>query len=44
MRDCRSGDISFPGEGHHYVICTIDAHGVEFDLPPPRTCFRRAKA
>ncbi|MBS0441573.1 MAG: endonuclease/exonuclease/phosphatase family protein [Proteobacteria bacterium] len=32
MRDCRSGDISFPGEGHHYLICTINAHGVEFDL------------
>lgn len=32
MRDCRSGDISFPGEGHHYVLCTISAHGVEFDL------------
>ena len=32
MRDCRSGDISFPGEGHHYVMCTITAHGVEFDL------------
>ncbi|MFT3956247.1 MAG: endonuclease/exonuclease/phosphatase family protein [Piscinibacter sp.] len=32
MRDCRSGDISFPGEGHHYVLCTITAHGVEFDL------------
>ncbi len=32
MRDCRSGDISFPGEGHHYVVCTITAHGVEFDF------------
>ncbi|MFT3666222.1 endonuclease/exonuclease/phosphatase family protein [Piscinibacter sp.] len=32
MRDCRAGDISFPGEGHHYVVCTITAHGVEFDL------------
>lgn len=32
MRDCRSGDISFPGEGHHYVLCTITAHGVEFDF------------
>lgn len=32
MQDCQSGDISFPGEGHHYVRCTITAHGVSFDL------------
>ncbi|MBL0094791.1 MAG: endonuclease/exonuclease/phosphatase family protein [Piscinibacter sp.] len=23
---------SFPGEGHHYVRCTITAHGVSFDM------------
>ena len=32
MQDCQSGDISFPGEGHHYVRCTITAHGVSFDM------------
>ncbi len=32
MRDCRPGSISFPGERHHYVTCTITAHGVEFDF------------
>jgi endonuclease/exonuclease/phosphatase (EEP) superfamily protein YafD len=32
MQDCRSGDISFPGEAHHYVLCTVSAHGVQFDL------------
>ncbi|HNW62502.1 MAG TPA: endonuclease/exonuclease/phosphatase family protein [Piscinibacter sp.] len=32
MTDCQSGDISFPGEGHHYVRCTITAHGVSFDM------------
>lgn len=32
MRDCRSGDISFPGEGHHFVLCTITAHGIEIDI------------
>ena len=32
MQDCRSGDISFPGERHDYVRCTVSAHGVRFDV------------
>ena len=32
LSDCRSGDISFPGEEHHYVRCVVSAHGVTFDL------------
>lgn len=32
LSDCRSSDISFPGEEHHYVRCAVTAHGVTFDL------------
>jgi endonuclease/exonuclease/phosphatase (EEP) superfamily protein YafD len=32
MQGCQSGDISFPGEEHHYVRCVVTAHGVPFDL------------
>ena len=32
MQDCREGDISFPGEEHHYTRCTITAHGVAIDV------------
>jgi endonuclease/exonuclease/phosphatase (EEP) superfamily protein YafD len=32
LRDCRDGDISYPGEPHHYVRCSLLAHGLEIDL------------
>jgi len=32
MQACRPGSIAFPGEAHHYITCTITAHGVEFDV------------
>lgn len=32
MRNCTEGDISFPGEKHHYFRCVVNAKGVEFDL------------
>lgn len=32
VRDCRDGDVSFPGETHHYLRCTVVASGVEFEL------------
>jgi endonuclease/exonuclease/phosphatase (EEP) superfamily protein YafD len=32
MRDCRPGDLSFPGHRREYVRCTISAHGREVDL------------
>lgn len=32
LRNCTDGDMSFPGENHHYLRCTVLAEGVEFDL------------
>lgn len=32
LRGCRDGDVSFPGERHHYQRCTVVANGKEFDL------------
>lgn len=32
LRNCRDGDVSFPGERHHYQRCTVVAHGKEFEL------------
>lgn len=32
MRNCTDGNISFPGERHHYFRCVVNAKGVEFDL------------
>ena len=32
LRGCKEGNISFPGEAHHYLRCTVAAKGVEFDL------------
>lgn len=32
LRDCRPGDMSFRGQGHTFVKCTVAAEGVEFDL------------
>ena len=32
LRGCKEGSISFPGEPHHYLRCTVVAKGVEFDL------------
>ena len=32
LRECKDGDISFPGENHHYFRCAVSAQGVEFDV------------
>ncbi len=32
LRECKDGDISFPGENHHYFRCAVSAKGVEFDV------------
>lgn len=32
MRSCTDGDISFPGERHHYFRCVVNAKGIEFDV------------
>lgn len=32
LRNCTAGDISFPGERHHYFRCIVNVNGVEFDL------------
>jgi endonuclease/exonuclease/phosphatase family metal-dependent hydrolase len=32
LRGCKEANISFPGEAHHYLRCTVVAKGVEFDL------------
>lgn len=32
LRSCRDGDVSFPGERHHYLRCVVAAHGKEFEL------------
>lgn len=32
LRNCKDGNISFPGETHHYLSCTVVAKGGEFDL------------
>jgi endonuclease/exonuclease/phosphatase family metal-dependent hydrolase len=32
LRGCKDGDVSFPGERHHYQRCTVLANGVEFEL------------
>jgi endonuclease/exonuclease/phosphatase family metal-dependent hydrolase len=32
LRDCRDGDVSFPGERHHYQRCTVVANGMPFEL------------
>ena len=32
LRECKDGDISFPGEKHHYLRCAVTAKGVEFDV------------
>ena len=32
LRQCKDGDISFPGETHHYFRCTVTVKGVEFDV------------
>ena len=32
LRGCKDGDVSFPGERHHYQRCTVQANGVAFEL------------
>jgi endonuclease/exonuclease/phosphatase family metal-dependent hydrolase len=32
LSNCRDGDVSFPGETHHYLRCTVVANGKEFEL------------
>lgn len=32
LRNCRDGDVSFPGERHHYQRCMVAAAGKEFEL------------
>lgn len=32
LRNCRDGDVSFPGERHHYQRCLVAAGGKEFEL------------
>lgn len=32
LRHCRDGDVSFPGERHHYQRCTVVAGSKEFEL------------
>lgn len=32
LRDCRSGNISVPGQPHHYLRCVITIAGVDVDL------------
>ncbi len=32
LRECTEGNISFPGEQHHYFRCVVSARGVDVDL------------